>query len=70
MKNFESIMMWIIPALFAFIGQKYLFKLFNFNYDVFNDSFDITKLLIDFGVFIALFFLASVAIDRLRKFND
>ena len=67
MKKIESIMWWCIPTLFAYIGQKYLFNLFNFNYDVFNDSFDITKFLIDFGVFMALFFFAYVVIDRLKN---
>ena len=67
MKKFKSIMWWCIAGLFAIIGQKCLFNLFDFNYDVFNDSFDITKFLIDFGVFMALFFFAYVAIDRLRK---
>ena len=67
MKKFESIIILCTPIICAFIGQKYLFKLFNFNYDVFNDSFDTTKLLIDFGVFMALFFVASLAVDRLKK---
>ena len=67
MKKFESIIISCTPIICAFIGQKYLFKVFNFNYDVFNDSFDTTKLLIDFGVFMALFFVASLAVDRLKK---
>ena len=65
--KFESIIISCTPIICAFIGQKYLFKLFNFNYDVFNDSFDIAKLLIDFGVFMALFFCAALAIDRFKK---
>ena len=67
MKKFESIMSYGIAFLVAYFGQKYLFNLFNFNYDVFNDSFDITKLLIDFVVFIALFSFVLTAIDRLKK---
>ena len=70
MKKFESIMWWCLAGLFAFIGQKCLFNLFNFNYDVFNDGFDIAKLLIDFGVFIALFFFASTVIARFKKKLD
>ena len=54
-------------GIFAVFGQKYLFNLFNFNYDVFNDDFNITKLLIDFGVFVALFIFASIVIDRFKK---
>ena len=66
MKKFKFIS-WCIAFPFAYFGQKILFNLFNFNYDVFNDSFDITKLLIDFVVFIALFSFAAIAIDRLKK---
>ena len=53
--------------LFALIGQKYIFYLFNFNYNVFNDNFDLAKLLIDFGVFIALFSCAYFAIGLFKK---
>ena len=67
MKKFESIIISCTPIICAFIGQKYLFKLFDFNYNVFNDSFDTTKLLIDFGVFMALFFFASIVVTRLKK---
>ena len=67
MKKFESIMSYGIAFLVAYFGQKYLFNLFNFNYDVFNDDFNITKLLIDFGVFVALFIFASIVIDRFKK---
>ena len=66
MKKFEFIM-WFIPMLFALIGQKYIFYLFNFNYNVFNDNFDLAKLLIDFGVFIALFSCAYFAIGLFKK---
>ena len=55
MKKFESIIISCTPIICAFIGQKYLFNLFDFKYDMFNDSFDIAKLMIDFGVYIALF---------------
>ena len=34
---------WFIPLVFASIGQKYLFNLFDFNYNVFKESFDIAK---------------------------
>ena len=58
---------WFIPVLFALIGQKYLFNLFDFKYDMFNDSFDIVKLMIDFGVYIALFSCAFFIIGYLKK---
>ena len=65
--NKSEFIIWFIPVLFALIGQKYLFNLFDFKYDVFNDSFDIVKLIIDFGVYIALFSFAFFAISYLKK---
>jgi len=65
-KKSESIS-WFIPLTFAFIGQKYLFNLFDFKYDVFKDSFDIGKLIIDFGVALALFCCAYFSIGYFKK---
>ena len=65
--NKSEFINWFIPVLFALIGQKYLFNLFDFKYDIFNDSFDIAKLMIDFGVFIALFSCAYFAIGLFKK---
>ena len=66
MKKFENIK-WFVSVLFALVVHDYLLNLFNFNYDIFNESFDITKLLIDFGVFFALLSCASFVIDRFKK---
>ena len=55
----------VIAGVFAYLGQKFLFSLFDFNYSIFNDGFDITKLLIDLGVWIALFVPAAYVIHRL-----
>ena len=65
--NKSEFINWFIPVLFALIGQKYLFNLFDFKYDVFNDSFDIAKLMIDFGVYIALFSCAFFVIGYFKK---
>ena len=65
--NKSEFINWFIPALFALIGQKYLFNLFDFKYDMFNDSFDIVKLRIDFGVYIVLFSCSFFAIDYFKK---
>ena len=62
--NKSEFIMWFVPVLFALIGQKYLFNLFDFKYDMFNDSFDIVKLMIDLGVYIALFSFSFFAINR------
>ena len=58
---------WFIPLVFASIGQKYLFNLFDFNYNVFKDSFDIAKMIIDLGVYTALFACAYFAIGYFKK---
>ena len=65
--NKSEFISWFIHALFALIGQKYLFNLIDFNYDLFNDSFDIAKLMIDFGVYIALFSCAFFVIGYFKK---
>ena len=66
MKKFENIK-WFLSVLFALLAHDYLLNFFNFNYDIFNDSFDIIKLLIDFGVFFALLSCASFVIDLFKK---
>ena len=66
-RNKSEFINWFIPVLFALIGQKYLFNLFDFKYDMFNDSFDIVKLMIDFGVYIALFSCTFFAIVYFKK---
>ncbi len=66
MNKFENIK-WFASVLFALLAHDYLLNLFNFNYDIFNDSFDITKLLIDFGVFFAPFACAYFVIGYFKK---
>ena len=65
--NKSEFINWFIPVLFALIVQKYLFNLFDFKYDMFNDSFDIVKLMIDLGVYIALFSFSFFAIGYFKK---
>ena len=65
--NKSEFTMWFIPVMFALIGQKYLFNLFDFKYNMFNDSFDIVKLMIDLGVFTALFSFALFAMGYFKK---
>ena len=66
MKKFENIK-WFVSVLFALVVHDYLLNLFNFNYDIFNDSFDIAKMMIDLGVYIALFACAYFAIGYFKK---
>ena len=66
-RNKSEFINWFIPVLFALIGQKYLFNLFDFKYDLFNDSFDIAKMMIDLGVYIALFSCSFFAIGYFKK---
>lgn len=49
----------VICIAFAEIGSRAVFAAFGFEYHLFTDPFDVTKLVIDLGVFIALFLLAS-----------
>ena len=58
---------WFISILFANIGQKYLFNLFDFKYNPFIDSFDIIKSMIDLGVFIALILFALFVLGCFKK---
>ena len=48
-------MKFLIPFLIAYLGSKLIFSFLNFNYAVFNDPFDLIKLLIDISVFFVLF---------------
>ena len=66
MKKFENFK-WFLSVLFALIAHDYVLNLFNFNYDIFNESFDITKLLIDFGVFFAPLACAFFVIGYFKK---
>ena len=65
MKKFENIK-WFASVLFALLAHDYLLNLFDFKYNPFNDSFDITKLLIDFGVFFAPLACAFFVIGYLK----
>ena len=65
--NKSEFIKWFISILFANIGQKYLFNLFNFKYNIFTDIFDIVKLMIDLGVFTALFSFALFAMGYFKK---
>lgn len=47
---------YLIPFLVAYFGSKGVFYLFSFKYSLFSDAFDITKFMIDIGVFALLFF--------------
>lgn len=46
----------VLSAIVAYIGSRALFAAFDFNYDVFSDPFNVGKLIIDIGVFLALFY--------------
>ncbi len=56
-----------LTALFAYIGSRILFAIFDFNYWSIGDSFDPGKLLIDLGVYTALFGLFYWLLGRVKK---
>jgi hypothetical protein len=63
-------MNFLIPFLIAFIGSKLIFSYFGFNYNTFSDPFDITKVVIDIGVFSALYILGSIVFNKIKKSKE
>ncbi|MCK9995430.1 MAG: hypothetical protein KAH56_04015 [Candidatus Krumholzibacteria bacterium] len=45
----------VLAVIVAYIGSRAIFAAFDFNYAVFSEPFNVGKLIIDFGVFMALF---------------
>ncbi|MGJ8678913.1 hypothetical protein [Paraglaciecola sp.] len=58
----RSILSFFIPFLIAYLGSKGIFYYFSFEYSLFSDPFDIQKLLIDFSVFIVLFYGGTILV--------
>ncbi len=57
-------MKFLFPIAFALLGSKLIFSVFNFEYKVFSQPFDITYFLIDVGVFIGLWFVGELFVKR------
>jgi len=51
--------------IFAFIGSKLLFKYFDFHYDIFSDTFEPLKFIIDTGVFIVIFISTQILYEKI-----
>ncbi|WP_144393623.1 hypothetical protein [Pleionea sediminis] len=51
--------------IFAYISSRVIFNQFDFYYDIFNEPLNISKLLIDVGVFISLYLVSAIVLDRL-----
>ena len=45
----------VLAVIVAYIGSRAVFAAFDFNYAVFREPFNVGKLIIDLGVFMALF---------------
>ena len=45
----------VLAAIVAYIGSRAIFAAFDFNYAIFSEPLDVGKLIIDLGVFMALF---------------
>ena len=58
----RPILNFLIPFLIAYLGSKGIFYYFSFEYSLFSDAFDIQKLLIDFSVFIVLFYVGTILV--------
>ena len=46
----------VLSAIVAYLGSRAIFAAFGFSYDVFGEPFNVAKLIIDVGVFLALFY--------------
>ncbi|GIU08209.1 hypothetical protein TUM4641_21870 [Shewanella morhuae] len=57
-------MKFFIFFIFAFIGSKLLFKYFDFHYDIFSDSFELLKFIIDTGVFVVIFISTQILYEK------
>ncbi|KGY11538.1 hypothetical protein NM22_14400 [Vibrio tubiashii] len=57
-------MKFLFPIAFALLGSKLIFSVFNFEYKVFSQPFDIKYFLIDVGVFIGLWFVGELFVKR------
>ena len=55
--NSRSILSFIVPFSFAFIGSKVVFRYFDFQYLIFSEPFNLVKLVIDLGVFVLFYFI-------------
>lgn len=60
-------MKYIVPFLFAYLGSKLIFSLFNFSYNFISDSFDLINLTIDIGVFAVLWVLADLSYKKFAE---
>ncbi len=64
-QSMKSKLLFLVPFLVAYIGSKIIFNYLSFDYSVLRDKFDITKLLIDIGVFGVLFYIGHKGTNRL-----
>ena len=58
----KTILNFVVPFLVAYLGSKGIFYYFSFDYSLFTDAFDLQKTLIDFGVFIGLFYIGTILV--------
>lgn len=58
----KVILNYFVPFLIAYLGSKGIFYYFSFEYSLFTDVFNFQKLLIDIGVFIALFYIGTISV--------
>lgn len=60
---------WVPTLAFivAYIASRVTFAVFDFHYSLFGERFDVRKLLIDFGVWIAAYFVVLWSLNRLVR---
>ncbi len=62
-----SWMLFIVPFIVAYIGSRLIFHLFGFDYNLFSEPLNATKLFIDVAVFGGLYFATYMAVRKLQQ---
>jgi len=60
-------MNYAIPFFLAYLGKKLLYLAIGYDYNIFKDTFDLAKLVIDLGIFALLWFLGIVLYNKFVK---
>jgi len=60
-----SVIAWVLSFIVAYFGSRAILSAFGFHYSLFRDPFDLGKLVIDLGVWLAVAVPAKWVFDRL-----
>lgn len=65
--NGTSWKLFIVPFIVAYIGSRLIFHFFGFDYKLFTEPLNVTKLFIDVAVYGGLFFATYIAARKLHQ---